>query len=93
MIFIEWPWMNETFNRQARKVESWMSEKNPNGNSASPMLNKIVVLRNYAKPIPEPLFIEAACPQLATLLKNRRRVDARRFFMTFINQNLRQEAI
>ena len=29
MIFIEWPWMNETFNRQARKVESWMSEKNP----------------------------------------------------------------
>ena len=46
-----------------------MSEKKPNGNSASLMLNKIVVLRNYAKPIREPLFIEAACPQLATLLK------------------------
>ena len=27
MTFIEWPSMNETFNRQARKIESWMSEK------------------------------------------------------------------
>ena len=65
--------MNETFNGQARKVESLMSEKNPNRNRCStfffsPMLNKIVVLRNCTKPVPEPLFIEAACPQLATLL-------------------------
>ena len=73
MIFIEWPWMNETFNRQARKVESWMSQKDPNRNSASPMLNKIVVLRNCAKPVPEPLFIGAACPLLATLLKKKLR--------------------
>ena len=46
-----------------------MSEKKPNRNSASPMLNKIVVLRNCTKPVQEPLFIEAACSQLATLLK------------------------
>ena len=46
-------------------------KKNPHRNSALPMLNKIVVLRNCAKPVPEPLFIEAACPQLGTLLKKK----------------------
>ena len=50
-----------------------MSEKNPNKNSASPMLNKIVVLRNCAKPVPEPLFVAVACPQVATLLKKKLR--------------------
>ena len=37
------------------------------------MLNKIVVLRICAKPVPEPLFIKAVCPQLATLLKKKLR--------------------
>ena len=34
---------------------------------------QIVVLRNCAKLVPEPLFIEDACPQLATLLKKKLR--------------------
>ena len=45
MIFIEWPWMNETFNRKARKVKSWMSEKRTHRNSALPMLNKMLFLK------------------------------------------------
>ena len=65
--------MNEIFNRQARKVESSMSEKKTHRNSALPMLNKIVVLGNCAKSVPEPLFIEAACPQFGTLLEKKLR--------------------
>ena len=48
---------------------------------------QIVVLRNCAKPVLEPLFIEAACPQLATLLKKKLR---HRYFpvVTFRGFNL-----
>ena len=56
MTLIEWSSVNETSNRQAKKVESWMLEKNPNRNSASPMFNKIVVLRNCAKHTEKDLY-------------------------------------
>ena len=69
MIFLEYSWMNESLNRQARKSRKLNVRKKPSRNSASLMLNKIVVLRNCAKPVPKPLFIETACSLLATLLK------------------------